>query len=280
MKTTALVDKTELYYILSKLISNNPIKQAEWVKSILTNPFSKQFNRNIEGLTYLDQYETHLSKAGLFMLVRVFESIETKEKEIAKVEFFEDVKAIENYFLEIYDVEDFTYKQYRLFYYDKDDGYIEIPYSLGEYKIFEGNWYHDLEKSMLVPKPEATYYEGSIDDYCKDRQTIKSFFLEIPNLYEFELGYIEDDEQGIDSGVATKQYYFFKSFDRALDHAVKEILHYSTYDRVILSNRWYSYYLYIDTEDREEPKDGFNNISWPNALDRRIIVEVTLKFNE
>lgn len=280
MKTTTIIDERELYYTLSKLISNNPFEQAEWVKSILTNPSSKQFNRNIEGLTYLKQYETHLYKAGLFMLVRVFESLETKEKEIAKVEFFEDVKAIENCFLDVYDVEDFRYKQYRLYYYNKDEGYIEIPYSLGEYEIFKGSWYHDLEKRGLIPEPKATYYEGNIDDYCKDRQSNKSFFLEIPDLYEVELGYIEDDEQGIDNGVDTKQYYFFKSFDRALDHTAKEILHYSTYDRVILSNRWYSYYLYIDTEDREEPEDGFNNVSWPKVSGRRIIMEVILKFSE
>lgn len=281
MKTTTIIDKRELYYTLSKLISNNPFEQVEWVKAILNNPFSKQFNYAIDGLNYMNDFETHLSKAGLFMLVQVFESEETKKKEIVKVQFFEDVNDIENYLMDIYDIRDFSYNQYRLFYYNKEAGYIEILYCIGEYKVFKGSWYHDLERDGLVPKPEVTYYEGNADDYCKANQSNKSFFLEIPNLYEIELGYIEDDEQGIDSGVVTKQYYFFKSFDKALGYASKEILNYSTdYDRVIVSNRWYSYYLYIDTEDREEPKDGFNNIPWPNALDRRIIVEVTLKFNE
>lgn len=281
MKTTTIIDKRELYYTLSKLISNSPFEQVEWVKAILNNPFSKQFNYVIDGLSYMNDFETHLNKAGLFMLVQVFESEETKKKEIVKVQFFEDVNDIENSLMDIYDIRNFLYNQYRLFYYNKEAGYVEILYYIGEYRVFKGSRYHDLERDGLTPKPEVTYYEGNADDYCKVNQNNKSFFLEIPNLYEIELGYIEDDEQGVASGVDTKQYYFFKSFDKALDYASKEILNYSTdYDRVIISNRWYSYYLYLDTEDKEEPEENYDKFSCYNSFGQRLTKEVTLKFGE
>lgn len=254
MKTQVIIDTDEIYYTLSKLISKNPQEQLNWLKWVHDRFLLNDFVASIVELGTIKGYETCLKKAGLFMLVKMNLEGPTQQRTIEKVMFFEDIAEIEEVLSKEYDY-DFSYWNYRLFYYDLDDGYKEIPYHIGKYNKYIGEGYWSNKDRFLL-EPDVIYYEGDdVDCDMEEYYSEGKFFLDIPNLYEFEFGYVEDDEQGLNSVSDTKEYFFAHSFDNALNY-VCNLLRRSTkgYDRVFLETRWYRLYIYINSMKEEKNK--------------------------
>lgn len=281
MKTKVITDTDEIYYTLSKLISKNPQVQIDWLKSVYDKFLLNDFVANIVNLEYVKGYETQLKKAGLFMLVKLGIEEPTKQRVIENVMFFEDISEIEKTLAREYDY-DFAYWSYRLFYYDLEDGYKESPYHIGKYNIHRGDGYCGEGRVLL--EPDVVYFEGDDNDFDREDDYAEGkFFLDIPDLYEFEFGYIEDDEQGLNSVSDNKEYFFAHSFHNALNY-VCDLWKRSNrgYDRCFFETRWHRFYMYIDSMEVEEKtvRDSFGFSNRHEIFKDCIEIETTIKFNE
>lgn len=269
MDTKVITSQEDVYYALATLISKNPFEQAKWLEEVIENPLSiNQF----DWCTPIKGYETTCVETGLFLIVFVEEN--KRKKHIVDVVSFETLDEVQDYFINrfCFDCE------YHLFCYKKREGYIEVPCNIGWYTPFKDSVCNYVKENSNLPVPCKTYYFGKdivkhtsegrdiCDDSDIDENDDDFLFFEVPNLYEIDYEFVAQDKRN-DMKVCPywgyrKKYFIFKDFDNALKFAIEELILYyldskdkiyrTECDRVILSDRWYKHYIYVDEDMLEE----------------------------